>query len=249
VHYDPMLAKVISFADSRAEAAHLLASALTRAEIHGVVTNRDLLVRVLRHDAFLAGDTDTSFFAAYGLEELSQPICDESAAELSAVAAALADAANNRASAAVNGRAPAGWRNVAGQPQSKSFTASGDRFYDIRYRRTRSGIQVDGHEGLAVVETTPNRVVLDVPAEHALVRRTFAVARYGDQVCVDSRLGPAQGDSVSAGQPILWMEAMKMEHTIAAPAAGTLTVLNVDIGQQVEVGAILAIVDIPAEES
>ena len=53
------------------------------------------------------------------------------------------------------------------------------------------------------------------------------------------------GDTVTAGQPLIWLEAMKMEHTIAAPADGVLAELNVDTGQQVEVGAVLARVDAP----
>lgn len=56
------------------------------------------------------------------------------------------------------------------------------------------------------------------------------------------RLGAELGSRVEKGQPILWLEAMKMEHTIAAPAAGVLTELNVIAGQQVEVGAVLAVV-------
>ncbi|MGZ4517892.1 MAG: acetyl-CoA carboxylase biotin carboxylase subunit, partial [Mycobacteriaceae bacterium] len=48
VHYDAMLAKVISWAPSREAAARQLATALAKAKIHGVVTNRDLLVNVLR---------------------------------------------------------------------------------------------------------------------------------------------------------------------------------------------------------
>ncbi|MYS20318.1 propionyl-CoA carboxylase alpha chain, partial [Streptomyces sp. DvalAA-14] len=50
------------------------------------------------------------------------------------------------------------------------------------------------------------------------------------------------GDRVGAGQPLLWLEAMKMEHVITAPVTGTLTELNADIGRQVEVGAVLAVV-------
>jgi propionyl-CoA carboxylase alpha chain len=50
---------------------------------------------------------------------------------------------------------------------------------------------------------------------------------------------------VTAGQPLVWLEAMKMEHTIAAPADGVLTQLPVAIGQQVEVGAVLARVEMP----
>ena len=56
------------------------------------------------------------------------------------------------------------------------------------------------------------------------------------------RAGLAEGDRVEAGQPLLWLEAMKMEHRITAPAAGTLTALPADAGQQVEVGALLAVV-------
>jgi propionyl-CoA carboxylase alpha chain len=59
------------------------------------------------------------------------------------------------------------------------------------------------------------------------------------------RLAAAVGDTVTAGQPLIWLEAMKMEHTITAPADGVLTQLNVNTGQQVEVGAVLARVEAP----
>jgi propionyl-CoA carboxylase alpha chain len=59
------------------------------------------------------------------------------------------------------------------------------------------------------------------------------------------RLGAELGDPVTAGQPLIWLEAMKMEHTISAPADGVLTHLNVKPGDQVEVGAILARVEAP----
>jgi propionyl-CoA carboxylase alpha chain len=62
------------------------------------------------------------------------------------------------------------------------------------------------------------------------------------------RLGAQVGDTVTAGQPLIWLEAMKMEHTITAPADGVLTHLNVDTGQQVEVGAVLARVEAPDPE-
>ena len=62
------------------------------------------------------------------------------------------------------------------------------------------------------------------------------------------RLGAALGDAVTAGQPILWLEAMKMEHTVTAPTAGVLVELPVAVGQQVEVGSVLARVEEPATE-
>lgn len=277
VHYDPMLAKVISYAETRTEAARLLATALQRAHIHGLVTNRDLLVRVLRHPAFLAGDTDTAFFETHGLSTLAAPLASEADEALSIVAAALADAAANRVAARVGGGLPSGWRNLPSQSQRKSYESRVSGAHEVGYRFTRSGVTVDGHEGLELVELSPERVVLSVPGERGPVRRAFTVARYGDLVCVDSPLGPVSarrlprfsdpadqvatgsllapmpgsvirlgaevGGRVDAGQPILWLEAMKMEHTIAAPTAGVLSALNVTVGQQVDIGAVLAVVD------
>jgi propionyl-CoA carboxylase alpha chain len=54
--------------------------------------------------------------------------------------------------------------------------------------------------------------------------------------------GLTEGTAVAAGQPLLWLEAMKMQHRIAAPATGTLDALHVTPGQQVELGALLAVV-------
>jgi biotin carboxyl carrier protein len=55
-----------------------------------------------------------------------------------------------------------------------------------------------------------------------------------------TKIAAAVGDRVKVGQPLIWLEAMKMEHTIAAPTAGVLAELNVTAGQQVDVGAVLA---------
>ncbi|MFF2393504.1 acetyl/propionyl/methylcrotonyl-CoA carboxylase subunit alpha [Nocardia sp. NPDC058114] len=282
VHYDPMLAKVISYAETRAEAAHLLATALQRAKIHGLVTNRDLLVRVLRHPAFLAGDTDTAFFATHDLAVLAAPLVSEVDEALSIVAAALADSAANRGTSRLAGLTPSGWRNLSSLPQTKSYESRTSGTHEVRYRFTRTGVAVEGHDGLELISVAPDRVVLGVPNERGSVRRQFEIARYGDHVAVDSPLGPvavrrlprftdpseqvaagsllapmpgsvirlgaAEGDHVKQGQPILWLEAMKMEHTIAAPATGILSALNVTVGQQVEVGTVLAVVEEEEQE-
>jgi propionyl-CoA carboxylase alpha chain len=57
--------------------------------------------------------------------------------------------------------------------------------------------------------------------------------------------GLTEGTTVQAGQPLLWLEAMKMEHRITAPATGTLTELKAVPGQQVTVGSLLAVVQAP----
>jgi len=267
VFYDPMLAKVIAWAADREQAATVLATTLASARIHGLTTNRDLLVRVLRHPAFLAGQTDTAFFDTHGLGALAAPLADGAAAELSALAAALADAAARQRDARVLGGLPPGWRNVPSQPQRVRYTG-----HDVGYRIDRGGLVVEGRGDVRLVSMRPDRVELEV----AGIRRAFQVADYGGLVCVDSALGPvtlipeerfadpaahvaagsllapmpgtvvrlaaAVGDAVTAGQPLLWLEAMKMEHLIAAPAAGIVAELPVAAGQQVEVGSVLAVV-------
>ncbi|MEU4668282.1 biotin carboxylase N-terminal domain-containing protein [Amycolatopsis sp. NPDC023774] len=271
VHYDPMLAKVITWAPTRQEAARRLATALAGAKIHGVVTNRDLLVNLLRHEAFLAGETDTAFFDRHGLDTLVKPLVGGDAEKLSALAAALADAAGNRAAATTLGRLPSGWRNVRSAGQRKVFTR-GDSTHEVLYSLTRDGLRAEGYDDVRLVSAEPGRVVLDV----AGLRRTFAVARHGNVSFVDSALGSVAftveprfadpsaalaagslvapmpgtvvrlavgvGDAVAAGDPLLWLEAMKMEQRIAAPADGVVTELPVEVGLQVEVGTILAVV-------
>ncbi|TEA09050.1 acetyl/propionyl/methylcrotonyl-CoA carboxylase subunit alpha [Mycobacteroides salmoniphilum] len=271
VHYDPMLAKVITVAPTRTEASRLLASTLERTRLHGLTTNRDLLVNVLRHPAFLAGDTDTSFLDKHGLDVLSRPLADKAAHQYSALAAALADAAANRAHAVACADLPSGWRNLASGYQSKEYRESSEAVHSVRYRLTRAGLELDGDwPAIELVSATPNHVALVIDG----VRRGFDVARYGETVDVDSPLGPvaltvvprftdpstevaagsliapmpgvvlrlgaAVGDTVTAGTPIVWLEAMKMEHTIVAPADGVIEILNVEPGQQVELGTVLA---------
>ncbi len=275
IFYDPMLAKVISYAPTRRQAAAILADALVRTRLHGVRTNRDLLVNVLRHPAFLDGATDTAFFDTHGLAELAAPAGDPRAAGLSVLAAALADAAQNRSDATVFAAAPSGWRNLASGHQTKRYRdAAGDE-HEVRYRFTRGGVQFAGHDDLRLVSATPQRVVLASGG----VEFGFDVARHGDAVFVDSplgavefvalprfpdpesavaqgsliapmpgavvRVGAAVGDTVTAGQPLVWLEAMKMEHILSAPGDGVLAELAVAPGQQVEVGTVLARVENP----
>jgi propionyl-CoA carboxylase alpha chain len=267
VFYDPMLAKVIAWAADRDQAAAVLARALQTARIHGLVTNRDLLVRVLRHPAFLAGQTDTAFFATHDLDTLAAPLAGAEAASLSALAAALADAAGRQHRARVLGGLPPGWRNVPSQLHRTRYAG-----HDVGYRIDRSGLVVEGRDDVRLLTMSPDLVVLEV----AGVRRSFEVAAYPELVCVDSALGPvtlvpearfadpaaqvaagsllapmpgtvvrlaaAVGDRVRAGQPLLYLEAMKMEHAISAPVAGVVAELPAAAGQQVEVGSVLAVV-------
>ncbi|MGH3584290.1 MAG: acetyl/propionyl-CoA carboxylase subunit alpha, partial [Mycobacterium sp.] len=162
VFYDPMLAKVISYAPTRARAAAILADALARTRLHGIGTNRDLLVNVLRHRAFLDGATDTAFFDTHGLAELAAPLADPSAPELSALAAALADAAENRSAATALKGLPSGWRNLASGFQTKRYLDAAGGEHEVRYRFGRAGLVLDGDDAVALVSSSPTRVVLTV---------------------------------------------------------------------------------------
>lgn len=281
VHYDPMLAKVISYAPTRRQAALVLADALARARVHGLRTNRDLLVNVLRHPAFLEGATDTAFFDTHGLADLSAPLGDAAAVRLSAIAAALADAARNRALAPVLGAIPSGWRNLRSGYQVKTYGDDDGNEHRIQYRFDRTRLVLPDDPSVQLVSATAKAVVLRTDG----VDHHFSVRRYDTRdsdVYVDSargpvhlialprfpepgstvekgslvapmpgnviRLGAAVGDTVTAGQPLIWLEAMKMEHTITAPVDGVLAELDVKTGQQVEVGAVLARVEAPQSE-
>ncbi|MFG2691426.1 acetyl/propionyl/methylcrotonyl-CoA carboxylase subunit alpha [Streptomyces sp. NPDC048405] len=255
VHYDPMLAKAVAHAPTRAEAVRRLAGALERAVIHGPVTNRDLLVRSLRHEEFTSGRMDTGFYDRH-LTDLTRSAPDP----LAPLAAALADASTR------TGRF-GGWRNLPSGPQVKRYAVAGEE-HEVRYHHTRTGLTA---EGVHVVRADPGLVVLETDG----VQRRFDIARYGDRVHVNataltalprfpdpatqhapgSLLAPmpgtvvrvaeglTEGSTVQAGQPLLWLEAMKMEHRITAPVTGKLTALPVGVGRQVEMGALLAVVE------
>lgn len=166
VHYDPMLAKAVAHAPTRAEAVRRLAGALERAAIHGPVTNRDLLVRSLRHEEFTSGRMDTGFYDRH-LAALTEPAPDP----LAPLAAALADASTRA------GRF-GGWRNLPSQPQVKRYAVAGEE-HEVRYGHTRTGLTA---EGVRVVHAGPDRVVLEADG----VQRPFDIARYGDHVHVNT---------------------------------------------------------------
>ncbi len=110
-HYDPMLAKVIAHAPTRAEAVASLAATLAGSRIHGVTTNRDLLVRILRHPDFAAGATDTGFLDRHGLDTLAAPLADEARHGPPRRGRRPGRQAARREAAPVLATLPSGWRN------------------------------------------------------------------------------------------------------------------------------------------
>ncbi len=273
VSYDPMLAKVISRAPTREQAARELAAALRHASLHGMTTNRDLLVASLLHPDFMAGTADTRF---YGRHDPATLVAGAGLdPRLAAVVAALADAADDRAKATVLGPVATGFRNVPAVFQERTYAAADDEL-PVRYRLRRGVLELattpEGIGELSLLSAEPGRVILQADG----VRRSYSVHRVGaHERIVESpagtctlhtvarfvdpsaqtpagalvaampgsvvRIGVDQGDRVEAGQPLLWLEAMKMEHAVLAPTAGTVAELLVLLGQQVEQGTVLVV--------
>jgi propionyl-CoA carboxylase alpha chain len=273
-HYDAMLAKVIAWAPTRAEAARMLAHSLSRARLHGVATNRDLLVAILREDTFLSGQVSTDFFDRTSVVESTAAV-DPDPHLLFAAAVALAE--HHRLRRRVQAGVPVGWRNVVSQPQ-RTVLAVGDSEHTVAWHGGRSGY-ASTDPAVQVLSASPSEVVLEI--DHVSARYAVAIGP-GDAVAVDgptssvqlravprfvdpadvvaqgSLLAPMPGTvigvpvedgaEVRAGQPVLVLEAMKMQHTISAPTDGVVSDLVV-VGQQVAAGDVLAVVSTSPTEN
>jgi propionyl-CoA carboxylase alpha chain len=268
-HYDAMLAKVVAWAPTRREAARMLAGALSRARIHGPVTNRDLLVRVLRDETFLSGQVSTDFFDRTSVVESSVPGAVTTPQML---AAAVALAERDVASRRVQQGIPVAWRNVVSQPQRTAFTdSSGEGSHVVEWWGGRDGSAVADEE-IRVLAASPSLVVLEVggvtarfdvdlgpdgavavdgPMGAVQLRVVPRFTDPADAVASGSLLAPMPGSvvrvavedgaPVAAGEPVLVLEAMKMQHTINAPSDGVVSDL-VAVGTQVAAGDVLAVV-------
>jgi propionyl-CoA carboxylase alpha chain len=200
VHYDPLLAKVIVHAPTREEAAGRLAAVLAAARLHGVVTNRDLLVGVLRSEAFQAGATDTSFLDRHAPAELAAAggSGDPATTRLHAAAAALAAQARRRTTATAYATIPSGWRNNPSQLQRVDLRPVHGEVVPVGYRFDRAGalasLEVDGDplaaprlRRCAPDADAARTWLLDLEVDG--IRRRFEVHQVGDTSYVDSPLG------------------------------------------------------------
>ena len=151
-HYDAMLAKVVAYAPTREAAARQLAAALRRTRIHGVTTNRDLLVASLLHPRFLDGTADTSFYVAHPPASLTAGTGLDPA--LGALIAALSDAAARRGPLLPG--VTSGFRNIPVGFRTRVY-AAGDDEIEVRYRFTRGVLDVAGRSGVDLVEATAGR--------------------------------------------------------------------------------------------
>jgi len=237
LYFDPMLAKVISHASTRIEAAQQLAQALKRLRLHGLITNRDFLVHILEHPAFLRGDTATDFIEVHRPEPFHVLSPDSLIAALTA--AALAAHADRRATASVLQTLPSGWRNNPSQPQRVRFVYD-DREFNVAYQ-----LQRDGSFAFTVMNRSVvvRSLVVELPrllVEINGLQREFAVTRAGATVFV--QLGGEEATLVELPRfpnatPDLVAGGYK------APMPGKVVQVTTTPGAQVKRGSLLIILE------
>ncbi|WP_438293717.1 biotin carboxylase N-terminal domain-containing protein [Streptomyces sp. HUAS TT7] len=260
--YDPMLSKVVAYGPDRATALRKLRAALADTVTLGVPTNAGFLRRLLAHPAVVAGELDTGLVEREADALVPDGVPDE---VYTAAAAVRLDALRP---APVDGwtdpfSVPSGWR-MGGEPAPLAhwLRVPGNEpvraFGSGRVERDRVTVELDGvthtfHRAGAWLGRDGDswHVTDHDPVEAALTGKvhggadTLAAPMPGTVTVVKV----AVGDEVDAGQSLLVVEAMKMEHVISAPHAGTVTELDVAPGSTVAMDQVLAVVTPAAQET
>ncbi len=255
--YDPMLSKVIVHAKDRPTALRKLRAALADTVTLGVPTNAGFLRRLLAHPDVVSGDLDTGLVERDAESLVPRGVPDEVYAAAAAVRLdALAPEARDGWTDPFS--VPSGWR-MGGAPKPLAFpfrvpglepvthsAPSGGRVAERSVTVTVDGLTHHFHRaGHWLGRDGDSWHVLD----HDPVAAALSGARHGG---ADTLAAPmpgtvtvvkvAVGEEVAAGQSLLVVEAMKMEHVISAPHAGTVTELDVTPGTTVAMDQVLAVV-------
>lgn len=256
--YDPMLSKVIAYGPDRATAIRKLRAALADTVILGVPTNAGFLRRLLAHPDVVAGSLDTGLVEREAEGLVPDGVPDEVYA---AAAAVRLDALAPRPDAG-------GWTDPFSVP---SGWRTGGVRAPLTFPLRVSGADPVAYGAPASATVTADRVTVELDGAVGHFHRSGDwLGRNGDAWHVqdhdpveaslsgagrsgaDTLAAPmpgtvtvvkvAVGDEVEAGQSLLVVEAMKMEHVISAPHAGTVTELDVSAGATVAMDQVLAVV-------
>ena len=237
-HYDPLLAKVIAHGNDRAEALARLTAALDSTLVLGLRTNLRFLRWLLRQPFFVAAETRTDTLAAVELP--GEPDIPD---------AAWREAAH----ALLRGREPAdgdgdgwsgGWRLNA-PPAIRLRSGDVERRLELASGETGSAV-VAGETAFVDVEGLSMELAIAAPPSlEAAVRHAAQEGSAGAVLTAPMpgrviSIRHAVGDQVAQNEPVVVLEAMKMENAVTAPIAGSLAVLHVAVGQQVQRGEVLA---------
>ncbi len=268
--FDPMLAKIISYAPNRTDAAGKLAKALESAHIGGVKTNRDFLVNCLKTKEFLDGDTTSDFIER--VKPSRKLEIDQSEIEHASAIATMWMQQQNRNNSNVAKFMPSGWTN--GRLPNQKITFEFENIeYDFDYKQKRdqkflfsnnkeafiyssddNGIDMifDGKRHYSRVTVSKNNILVHMPFGDVMLQLKPRFKMPGTEVTIGGLIAPMpgkvidvkvkKGKKVKAGDTLVILEAMKMEHSIKASEDGTVSELLISVNDQVENGALLMVV-------
>ena len=268
--FDPMLAKIISYAPNRTDAAGKLAKALESAHIGGVKTNRDFLVNCLKTKEFLDGDTTSDFIER--VKPSRKLEINQSEIEHASAIAAMWMQQQNRNNSNVAKFMPSGWTNGRLPDQKVTFEFENTE-YDFEYKQKRDqkflfsnnkeafiyssdedGIDMifDGKRHYSRVTVSKNNILVHMPFGDVMLELKPRFKMPGTEVTIGGLIAPMpgkvidvkvkKGKKVKAGDTLVILEAMKMEHSIKASEDGTVSELLISVNDQVENGALLMVV-------
>ncbi|MDE0607654.1 MAG: ATP-grasp domain-containing protein, partial [Acidimicrobiaceae bacterium] len=235
--FDPMIAKVISHAASRADAAGQLALALERLQIGGVATNRDFLAATLRSAEFLAGETTTDFIERFAPAP-KRPL-DEAETRLLAAAAAMWLQHDNRSGAKVLTSMPSGFR-IGRLARERVELRIADAETTVYYSPERHGgfvLGASGDEGTARVQSCSDRHI-DVEVDSR--RRRYSVARHGRNLHLT---GAGGGTQIEILPRFPAAEPEVVGGAVVAPMPGEVIELRVGAGDVVEAQQVVAVIE------
>ncbi|MDB4842940.1 biotin/lipoyl-binding protein [Gammaproteobacteria bacterium] len=268
--FDPMLSKVIAWAPNRIDAINKLARGLEKAHFGGVKTNRDFLIACLRNESFINGNTTTDFIERE--KPNGEQVLSENQTFNASAAIALWIAMRNRASDEVTDFMPSNWTNGR-MPYQRIKLMILKNEIEIKYQFKRSGlfevmgtnckihavdesgidIRVGSHRFFAQVTRVNDQILINMPfgdLDAVIVPRFIEP---GNEVPEGGLVAPMpgkvievkvkKGDKVKAGDTLIIIEAMKMEHSIKATENGKVAKLMVSLNQQVDNGATLLVLD------
>lgn len=239
IAFDPMLAKIIVHAPTRAEASLRLARVLETTRIQGLTTNRDFLVTVLRHPAFLEGDTTTDFIDRINPPRSNVP--ERSLIMEASIAAAMMAQANRRAEAKALKTAPSGWRNSFMPPERISFE-TGDETIDVSYQSQRDGSFMIGdsddamHHKVFVRARQGREITLEI--DGALV--TWTVTGHEDSWLTH---GPAGKVDLKELPRFPRVDIAGVKGGLIAPMPANVRSIEVAVGDTVDDGQLLMILE------
>jgi propionyl-CoA carboxylase alpha chain len=237
IQYDPMLAKIIAHGATREAAIRKLTHALDGTTIHGVTTNREFLIRVLQHPDFQRGCVDTGFSISYQPDRGGEPVAK---AALDAYLEYRRVTERN-----ILPSIPANFRNNPFYPRQSAAKLISAEPGHVR-------VEIDGGQYAFDVSEDALRYwvgnhtfprVSRYPSSESAASGESASSPMPGQVL---RILVETGREVRAGEPLVVLEAMKMEQTIRAHAHGVVESILVKPGQVVAPGETL--VEIRAKE-